>query len=271
VNTAKQYFTSGIIMLNEQQKYNIENILKSCLRDKFQHYKPESKVMPFHTRLLGNDRMALFSFIQSLNTSFGTAIFEPVAVALAQINFEVVERQKVVGAEISRDALALIDNIMRELKAAIRHPSRDNEIAAIRKVAQQGKMIRIKPTKADLYLKVKNGDLYFFDIKSAKPNKGEFEGFKRTLLEWTAVCLGENPEANIYSKIAIPYNPYEPEPYARRTMAGMLDLSKELIVAEEFWNFLGCGNVYNDLLDCFKRVGIELKQETDDYFARFNR
>ncbi|MDR0411845.1 MAG: TdeIII family type II restriction endonuclease, partial [Treponema sp.] len=27
--------------------------------------------MPFHYRLLGRDRMALFSFIQSLNTTFG--------------------------------------------------------------------------------------------------------------------------------------------------------------------------------------------------------
>lgn len=40
--------------------------------------------MPFHTRLLGKDRMALFSFIHSLNTNFGTSIFEPVALAELQ-------------------------------------------------------------------------------------------------------------------------------------------------------------------------------------------
>ena len=46
-----------------QQKTNIENILKESLRNKFQNYNPEPTVMPFHTRLLGKDRMALFSFI----------------------------------------------------------------------------------------------------------------------------------------------------------------------------------------------------------------
>ena len=46
-----------------QQKVNIENILKESLRNKFQNYNPKPAVMPFHTRLLGKDRMALFSFI----------------------------------------------------------------------------------------------------------------------------------------------------------------------------------------------------------------
>ena len=46
-----------------QQKINIEKILKESLRNKFQNYNPEPTVMPFHTRLLGKDKMALFSFI----------------------------------------------------------------------------------------------------------------------------------------------------------------------------------------------------------------
>ena len=49
-----------------QQKINIEKILKESLRNKFQNYNPEPAVMPFHTRLLGKDRMALFSFIHIL-------------------------------------------------------------------------------------------------------------------------------------------------------------------------------------------------------------
>jgi type II restriction enzyme len=257
-------------MLKESQKHNIEEILKSCLRHKFQRYSPESKHIPFHTRLLGKDRMALFSFIKSLNTTFIASIFEPVVAALAQPNFAFVERQKVVGTEISRNALAVIGCIMRELKVAVRSPLKDDEIAAIRGAVTKGEMVTIKPTKAALSLKTQSGDLYFIDIKAVKPNIGEFEGFKRTLLEWAAVCLQQNPKANVYSMIAIPYNPYEPEPYARWTMAGMLDLSKELMVAGEFWNFLGGGEVYEDLLDCFERVGVELRQEIDDYFNKFN-
>ena len=54
-------------------------------------------------------------------------------------------------------------------------------------------------------------------------------------------------------------------------MRGMLDLGKELVVADEFWDFLGGKNTYQDLLDCFERVGIELRDEIDAYFKRFNQ
>ncbi len=53
-------------------------------------------------------------------------------------------------------------------------------------------------------------------------------------------------------------------------MAGMLDLQAELKVAEEFWDFLGGQGAYLQLLDIFERVGIELRPEIDDYFARYN-
>ncbi|OAV63178.1 MjaII restriction endonuclease [Bacteroidales bacterium Barb6XT] len=81
--------------------------------------------------------------------------------------------------------------------------------------------------------------------------------------------MATNPDANVETLIAIPYNPYEPQPYNRWTMRGMIDLNKELKVAAEFWDFLGGEGTYNDLLDCFERVGIELRPEIDQYFSRF--
>jgi len=51
----------------------------------------------------------------------------------------------------------------------------------------------------------------------------------------------------------------------------MLDLDKELKVANEFWDFLGGKRAYNDLLDCFERVGIELRPEIDEYFKKFKK
>lgn len=65
--------------LSIENKQHIVETIKNCLRHKFHNYKPETDNMPFHFRLLGKDRMALFSFIQSLNTTFGTSIYEPVA------------------------------------------------------------------------------------------------------------------------------------------------------------------------------------------------
>jgi type II restriction enzyme len=108
-------------------------------------------------------------------------------------------------------------------------------------------------------------------LKTAKPNVSNFKDFKRTLLEWVAIALAENPNAKVNSLIAIPYNPYEPQPYERWTLKGMLDLEKELRVAEEFWDFIGGEGAYQDLLNIFERIGIELRPEIDAYFTRYNR
>jgi type II restriction enzyme len=257
--------------MTSQQIVKIEAALRNALRTKFQNYNPEPAVMPFHTRLLGNDRLALYSFIHSVNTNFGTSIFEPVALELAKSNFKQAKSQAIAGNQISSDAFLVIQNIMNDLTAAKGTPDKLNEVERIRAVCRSGPMQKVKPTKVDVLLESNDSELFLFDIKTAKPNAGGFKEFKRTLLEWVACVLANNPQEKINTIIAIPYNPYAPNPYNRWTMRGMLDLPQELKVAEEFWDFLGGENTYNDLLDCFERIGIELRPEIDDYFSRFNR
>ncbi len=224
--------------------------------------------MPFHYRLLGRDRMALFSFIHSLNTTFGTSIFEPVAETLAGLNFIVAQKQFVVGNEISEEAQNEIQHIINGLTVG-GNPDKKSEIERIRKVCRQGKINKIKTVKVDLYVKSKDGKIHLFDLKTAKPNISNFKDFKRTLLEWVAIYLLKHPDANVNSYVAIPYNPYEPKPYERWTLKGMLDLERELKVADEFWDFLGGKGIYIELLDCFEKIGIELRTEIDKYFSKF--
>lgn len=257
--------------LSKEQIRDIEEVLKNSLRYKFQNYNPEPAAMPFHTRLLGKDRLALFSFIHSLNTNFGTSIFEPVALALARKKFKKAKSHEIAGDNMSEASQFVIQKIMDNLTAANSKPDKEKEIEMIRKVAQKGAMRKVKPTKVDIFLEDDVGEIFLFDIKTAKPNKGGFKEFKRTLLEWVAVTLASDQKAKINTIIAIPYNPYEPKPYSRWTMAGMLDLEKELKVADEFWDFLGSKGVYQDLLDCFERVGIELRPEIDKYFEKFKK
>ncbi len=254
--------------LTEAQIKEIENVIKESLRKKFENYKPETKNMPFHYRLLGRDRMALFSFIHSLNTTFGTSIFEPVAETLAGLNFIEAKKQYALGTKISEKAQIEIQRIINELSTG-KDPDKPSEIERIRRVATIGKMNKLRTVKVDLFLKDREGNIYLFDIKTVKPNISNFKDFKRTLLEWIAIYLAEDPYANVHSYIAIPYNPYEPKPYERWTLKGMIDLKNELKVAEEFWDFLGGKGAYNELLDCFERVGIELRPEIDKFFEKF--
>lgn len=214
--------------------------------------------------------MALFSFIHSLNTTFGTSIFEPVAETLASLRFDLAEKQFVVGDTITEQAQTEIQQIMNDLTIG-KLPNKIEEIERIRKVATSGRVNKLKTVKIDLFVKSNDGSAHFFDLKTVKPNISNFKDFKRTLLEWIAIYLSKHPNANVYSYIAIPYNPYKPKPYERWTLKGMLDLDNELKVAEEFWDFLGGKGAYLELLDCFERVGIELRPEIDKYFSKFKQ
>ena len=250
--------------LSKEQINSVEDVLKASLRNKFQNYKPETDHMPFHYRLLGKDRMALFSFLQSLNTTFGTSIYEPVAKEIAKTKFKRAETQYMLGNIITQDSQNEIQKISvnGEVDKTI-------ETDKIRSVAQSGKHNKLKSVKVDLFLESKQGEVFMFDLKTVKPNKGDFISYKRNMLEWLAVYFFDNPKAKANTLISIPYNPYEPKPYTRWTMKGMLDLKYEVMVAEEFWDFLGGKNTYKDLLDCFERVGIELRDEIDNYFKKF--
>ncbi|MDR2941234.1 MAG: TdeIII family type II restriction endonuclease [Treponema sp.] len=256
-------------MLSEFQRDYIQEVIIDSLRRKFQNYSPESSNMPFHYRLLGKDRMALFSFIQSLNTTFGTSIFEPAAIALAKDNFKRVESQYIVGNQIFDDCQHKIQEIINNLTVNPK-PDKIHEIDSI-KNSLGGSINTLKPAKVDLFVETSSGEQYLFDLKTVKPNKGDFQKFKQTLLEWAGIALTANKNLKIHTLISIPYNPYEPQPYQRWTMAGMLDLKYELMVAEEFWDFLGGKGAYIELLDCFEKAGIILRPEIDKYFSKFNK
>ncbi|MDR2526265.1 MAG: TdeIII family type II restriction endonuclease [Rickettsiales bacterium] len=256
-------------MLNSFQKSYIQEVIIDSISRKFKNYSPESGNMPFHYRLLGKDRMALFSFIQSLNTTFGSSIFEPVAVALAKNNFSKVESQYIVGSQIYSDCQRKTQEIINNLTINPQ-PDKSAEINLL-KNCLSGSINNLKPAKVDLFIETKTGEQYLFDLKTVKPNKGDFQKYKQTLLEWAGIALTANKNVKIHTLISIPYNPYEPRPYQRWTMAGMLDLKQELMVACEFWDFLGGKGAYIELLDCFEKAGTILRSEIDNYFAKFNK
>ncbi|MFP4369002.1 MAG: TdeIII family type II restriction endonuclease [Candidatus Kapaibacterium sp.] len=256
------------MLLTAKHPEIIKQILKNSLRKKFKSYNPETKHMPFHHRLLGKDRMALFSFIHSLNTTFGTSIFEPVAETLACLKYKEAKKQYIVGNEISENAQFEIQAIINDLSMG-KNPNKLEELKRIQSKTKTGTINRLKTVKVDLFLLDHKGNAHLFDIKTAKPNISNFKDFKRTLLEWAAIYLTKFPDKSVNTYIAIPYNPYEPEPYQRWTMKGMLDLDQELKVANEFWDFLGGDNSYEILLKCFEEVGLEMRNEIDSYFTKF--
>jgi type II restriction enzyme len=255
--------------LSDERKNAVIERLKHCLMSKFSNYQPETENMPFHYRLLGKDKLALFSFIQSLNTTFGTSIYEPVALELAQGRFRSAEMQVRPNNVVSSGAQQKIQEIMDAITTAQRTPNSIEEIEEIRLVCQVGSLQTVKLRKFDIYLESFDDSVHFMDIKTVKPNIGGFEDYKRMLLTWAASELQRRPTIEIHPYIAIPYNPYEPREYNRWTMRGIFDLNHEVLVAAEMWDFIGGDGSYIDLLECFERTGIELRPQIDEYFRRF--
>ncbi|MBA7672821.1 hypothetical protein ES703_81008 [subsurface metagenome] len=256
--------------LSRQQKSEISDLLKQKIRQKLQSYSPETNNMPFHTRLLGRDRMALFSFIHSINTTLGTSVFEQVAQIIADPNFrQAIHQYRDFNNTISRSAQRVIQEIMDELVAARSTPDKSEETKKILPVSQMGDLVKVRRPRIDLFVESSDAIEYYFDLKTAKPNISDFRAYKRQLLEWVAIRGAQDNNAKVRTLIAIPYNPYEPKPYQRWTLQGLFDLENEIMVAEEFWNFLGGENTYEQLLSVFETVGIELRPEIDARFQGF--
>lgn len=250
--------------LTRQQHNEIKNYLISKIRKKLETYNPETNSMPFHYRLLGKDRMALFSFVHSVNTMLGQSIFEHAGKIIAEKDaLEAKDQYKDFSGFISSEAVLKIDNIMRELRSAVRKPDKEQEIKEIMAVAKKGDLGKEVKKRVDLFVKAKDGTEYYIELKTAKPNIDVFKSVKKQLLEWVAMRFSKNGSAKIKTIVAIPYNPYEPEPYERWTLQGLFDLQHEVLVGKEFWDLLGGSDTYEDLLDVFEKAGLELYDEID--------
>ncbi len=257
--------------LKKETRNKIRKLLINIVRTKLKEYKPETNYMPFHFRLLGRDRYAMFSFIQSMNTTFGISIWEQVAVILAEnADFEAKRQYDLLG-EIDPKTEELIQNIYYELRTGTREVDKLEEIELIRKSIKKGKPKKDPDSRVDLFVKIGDVENYF-DITSAKPNMKEFAILKLKLLRWTALRLSQDKEVKVFTRLAIPYNPYHPQPYERWTLKGLYDLNRgEILVGEDFWNFVANNNIYDELLDVFQEAGDELREEIDKKFAEFRK
>jgi len=254
--------------LSPKTASEICKLIVTAIREKLRNYNPETKHMPFHHRLLGKDRYAMFSFIHSMNTTFGMSIFEPVAVILAKSAGNYAEKQHKLLGKIDDETEETIRKIHHQLRKGDIDASKICEIEQVKKTIKEAKPETDPDSTVDLFIKIKSEENYF-DIISAKPNMKEFVALKLKLLRWTALRLSQDKNVEVFTRLAVPYNPYHPEPYERWTLKGLYDLEKgEVLVGDEFWNFLAGTDIYEDLLSVFQKAGEELRDEINEKFEK---
>jgi hypothetical protein len=242
------------MVLHQYQIREIKELLRQKINDKLSNYARETSSMPFLAKIMqDSEKVAAYSFIHSIATTLGMSVYEQIAKIIASPNYDIVETGYDVEGIIANEENIVISQIMQEIKNKTRTTNKENEIQEIVNCKpNKGRTIKIR---ADLFLK-KGDEEYYIEIKTAKPNIDVFSKSKQKLLEW--VALRKKPIKTI---LAIPYNPYHPEPYSRFTIQGVLDEEKELYVAEKFWDLLGGKGTYQELLMIFDEIGKEFKDQ----------
>ena len=166
--------------------------------------------------------------------------------------------------KITREAQRTSENILSDLDSVKREPNHKSELEEIHSASQKNGQTEERTQTVDLYLKTKDGEEIYFEIKGPKPNKNEMRAAKRDLLEIYAMRSTEGKKVKIY--LGMYYNPYHPAEYQRWTCLKFFDKGKDFLIGKDFWDFLGGNGAYEELIDIYEKVGEEIRPVLDQKF-----
>jgi hypothetical protein len=120
-------------------------------------------------------------------------------------------------------------------------------------------------TRIDLWVRTHSGEDHYFEMKSAKPNRGQCIEMKQRQL----TALGIRQAADAFSWWGVPYDPYgRVEAYAHPYPLRFFDFANEVKVGADFWNFVGDdGGTYDLLLTLYRQVGGEYTPRLEELRA----
>ncbi len=249
--------------LSKKQAQKIKELLSKKIENKLSSYGRETTSMPFLARLIqDNEKIAAYSFIHSMATTLGMSIYEDVSVILAFETAEESFRNYGVGGALSKEQKSVISSIIAELRNGKRTSNIEEEIKDVLQASPENGEFQKSGNIADFYMK-RDGQEYYFEIKTVKPNIDVFEKSKTKLLEWVA---RRRMPVKVY--LAFPYNPYHPKPYQRFTEVGMMDTPNDFLIGNEYWDFIGGKNTFPELLQAFDEVGKEFKKQLEKKFKQ---
>lgn len=249
--------------MNKKARDSIKALISSKLTAKLESGGPEASAKPFFEAVFNKKLITYASVIQSFYTSFGMSIYEQLALILAESRGFYAKRQYVLLGDIDTETASLIVNIQQDLITGSRKADAKKEAEAIKGSIKHSAKPEKKPYSiVDLYIKSPEDEEYYFGITTVKNNKEGLEAHKLKLLRWMALRLSVDENANFHAAIAVPYNPYYPNPYVRFG-SGILFDKTQLLVQEDFWDLVGGEGTFKEMIEIFKEVGAELKEKID--------
>ncbi|MDD3995044.1 MAG: TdeIII family type II restriction endonuclease, partial [Dehalococcoidales bacterium] len=170
-----------------------------------------------------------------------------------------------IGGVLSREQKSVVNDIVRKLRNKEEKVNHDKEVNLILNTTAKDGTVQSEGTIADFYM-LREGMEYYFEIKTVKPNIDVFTKSKAKILEWVA-----RRRKLVKVFLAFPYNPYHPKPYERFTEQGLLERKKEFLIGDEYWDFLGGKNTFEELLNLFDLVGKNYKEKIKEKIQQVAR
>ncbi len=249
--------------MKSETKEKVKKLVKDVILSKINRYNAETEYKPFFQAIFTKEQILTHSVVHSFYTSFGMSIYEQLVKILAEgAGYEAHTQYDLLG-ELDERTETLISKIDLELRAGKRKPNMKIEFEEIKNSIQKGKPLNDPDKRVDVFIKKPDGTEIYFDITSPKPNMKEFVALKKKLLRWIGLRLSVNKDAKIITTLGLPYNPYHPQPYNRWTKRNMYD-TKQLMVGQDFWNFVAGENIYDEFIEIFKDVGEELREKVEE-------
>ena len=175
------------------------------------------------------------------------------------------EKQKKIYGYIDDEIILYLDR----LENINYIPNRKKEISDIRSICKKqfhinkNKRKEYSDSTVDVFVETNDGKKILIDITTVKNNKKSFMILKKKTLRWAALMLSNNPELDIETYFAIPYNPEGKniDDIEYNSFNKYYD-RKDLLVGDELWKKVSNNNFsIVDLIKIFDNLGDTIKKE----------
>ncbi|MHA1407176.1 MAG: TdeIII family type II restriction endonuclease [Candidatus Heimdallarchaeaceae archaeon] len=260
-------------LLNVDTQRAIKNHLRNFLQSKIETYQDPEKWneeefklgKPFNDALIPARFWFIPKFLHSLRTTLGQNCIENIAEYIAKQFSDEATIQKRIEKPIPSKQKHKIQQIVDELYLSSKDARKRGQARSPNWSAELNEILSIKDTNeeldtviADLYMR--RGDQeYFFELKSSKPNKGEVKVAKYNLLRIQAMYKGR-----VHTFFAMYDNPWIERSLYRHSFTKLIfdvENSPAVLIAKEFWDFIGTKGVYEEVIDLFREVGLEYRDK----------
>jgi hypothetical protein len=219
---------------------------------------PSGLLAPFHDALVPGITLLRE---RSFSTRLGN-LHEHVAVLIASAAHQAATRAYSLSGDVPVLAREFITQRLHALEAGSVGSDAITERQALFQAFGQ---TVAESTTIDLRIVTHSDEEHFFEMKSAKPNKGQCIEMKQRLL--TAMAIRR--QSKTFAWWGVPYDPYGNAEYAHPYPVRFFDFAREVKVGATFWNFVGNDPMtYEELLGVYKRVGTGYQAELREVLAR---